>query len=215
MNTHLIGDSHVLMHLNLENDFFKTHHFGACTAYGLLTPKSKTKSLTTMLNFTNKILNRPNNEEKIIFLFGEIDCRVLIYFMHIEYNLSILHATSVCTSRYFGAIEFVYNMGIQVGVHGILPAVLQGNDYKVKHYGDPNTRGSINYTFSKQMEDKCGRFGFPFFDCYQFYELYDDRKAIKPEYLLPDKVHLDPTKTNLSQKFKEWMIQEKFYNETS
>lgn len=202
MNIHLIGDSHTIMYKGLE-PFIKTYHFGACTAYSLLNEHSVTDSFKKLNSFVKE---KNPYDHCIIFGFGEIDCRVLIYYKMIEYDISMNDMIDIVIYRYLAAVNFVKNKGFNVIIHGNVPAVLQKNDYNLKYYGDLETRASISWRFNKFLQFLCVNNRIPYYDMYyELPQLVDDNRACKEEFLLPDHVHVDPQKLDVVEKFKTWI----------
>jgi hypothetical protein len=200
----LLGDSHTIMHKPLHIKMFHSIHCGACTATGLLTLDSKTQSYQTIRNILME--NNPD-EVQLGFLFGEIDCRVLVYFQHIAYNIPMWEIISRICHRYMAAIDFFRGMGgFKIHVHGIIPACQQSNEYGVPHYGDLKTRAEINYHFNQIMQNMCHVYDVPYFDLFDYQELRDSATgATHAEFLLPDLVHIDPTKCRVNSYYSDWM----------
>lgn len=201
---HLIGDSHVIMHAELVSPNFNFIHCGACTAYSLMNPESETKSFYTLKN-----LYASTNPETdmFIFLFGEIDCRTLIYYKHRKHDINLMDIINVVGYRYFSAISYCQDLGFDVAIHGIIPAVQQGNEYKVEFYGDNVIRAEINYEFDKFCHFKATDRKIPYFNCTYIPGMRDDKGMVPKTSLLPDLVHIDPNKVHVSYHFKVWMVE--------
>jgi len=201
---HLIGDSHVLMHAELISPEFDFVHCGACTAYSLMNPESATRSFYTLKN----MYNESHFENDIfIFLFGEIDCRTLIYHKHKKFNIDLMDMINVVVYRYFSAISYCRDIGFRVGVHGIIPAVQQKNEYNVEFYGEDSIRSQINYEFDSRCHTKAINDGVPYFNCTYIPGMRNDQGMVPINSLLPDLVHIDPQKVHTSFHFKTWLAQ--------
>lgn len=198
----LVGDSHVIMHAELKSDLFNWTHCGACTAYGLLSPTAETNSFKTLREMYARL---SSNKNSFIFLFGEIDCRVLIYYKHIENAMPIKDIISIAVYRYIGAVTYCRDLGYQVGIHGIIPAVRQTNEYNVKHYAAESDRASINKEFNELCKTKAKIEDIPYFDCHRVPNLMGEDGLVPQDSLLPDMVHVDPKKVHISYHFKTWM----------
>jgi hypothetical protein len=198
----LIGDSHVLMHAELKSDFFNYTHCGACTAYSLMDPSSKTNSFKIIKGMYQ---HNPPDKNNFVFLFGEIDCRVLIYYKHIEHSIPLGDIVDLAVYRYIAAVMYCRDMGYSVGIHGIIPAVRQGNEYSIKHYADENTRAMISQMFNDVCKIKAKREDIPYYDCWGTPGLFGNDGLIPHDSLLPDKVHVDPAKVHISYGFKVWL----------
>jgi hypothetical protein len=202
MNIHIIGDSHTIMYKSLEPEI-KSIHMGACTAYSLMTEHSFTNSYTTIRKFISGL---DNKKDMIIFLFGEIDCRVLIYFKHIKHNIgSIQDMIDIVAYRYLSALLYVAYLGFNIAVHGPIPAVRQGNDYGLEHYADEKTRAWISTNFNITLKNLCEIIGIPYFNSHSLSYLKGEDGLVPVESMLPDLVHIDPTKVPIVEDFKKWL----------
>ena len=71
---HVMGDSHVGIFLKKKP--FVAHWFGPATAYRLKSPTSTTGSNRRLLRVLRHVVRE---KDKVLLVFGEIDCRVHIY----------------------------------------------------------------------------------------------------------------------------------------
>ena len=206
---HLIGDSHTIMYKDDTYPGFglpdiQTHHFGACTAHGLMSTKSVTQSFSTLARF---MADHDPRKDMIFFGFGEIDCRVLIYHKSIEYNVTVGAMISIVIDRYFMAINLTRNYGYDVAVHGIVPAVLQENEYKIKNYAPLSIRADISERFNDQLALRCGEQRCDFYDFQNHnHSIMSTGKTMIEAFMLPDKVHVDPRKYPVGPSFKSWLF---------
>ena len=198
---YLIGDSHTIMYLGMKPEIYPIH-FGACTAYSLMTEHSYTNSYKTLKEF---LINKNYKEDTIIFGFGEIDCRVLIYFKHIKYNIPIIDMVDIVVYRYMSALDYVEDCGFKVAVHGPIPAVRQGNEYNLEFYADESIRAFISSRFNMRLKDKCSMSAIPYFDCHLLPYLHSGNNLIPTDNLLNDKVHVDPNKVPIQEDFRQWL----------
>jgi hypothetical protein len=199
----LVGDSHVLMHAELkEKGLLNFTHCGACTAYSLMDPSSKTGSFKTLKKI---YADNPPEKNSFVFLFGEIDCRVLIYFKHIEHDISIKDMVDIAIYRYIAAVTYCRDLGYDVAIHGITPAVRQGNEYNIKHYANEFTRAVINHSFNENCKAKAQKENIPYFDCWNVFKLMGLDGLVPQDSLLPDLVHVDPKKVDIAYAFKVWL----------
>jgi hypothetical protein len=201
---HLFGDSHTTMYNKLSSEIDLTIHFlGAATAYGLISDHSLTRSLQQIQEIM-KILDP--GRDLIMFAFGEIDCRMLIYFKHMQDLVDLVEMINIVLIRYFCAISFIRVMGFEVAVHGIIPAVRQKTASNLKFYGDEKTRASISFDFNKKLKERCIEEGIRYFDTYKLpYLLEDDPPLIPISILKSDMMHVDPTIVPIVKDFKEWL----------
>jgi hypothetical protein len=196
------------MHAELASPNFNFIHCGACTAYSLMKPDSLTESFHTL----NQLYRGTDPKyDMYIFLFGEIDCRTLIYHKHKKYQIELSEMINIVVNRYFSAITNCRdNHGFEVAIHGIIPAVQQSNEYNVEFYGDNYIRASINYEFNQRCYDKAIKNRIPYFNCTFIPGVRDEHCMVPKTSLLPDLVHIDPQKVHISNHFKMWMVESGF-----
>lgn len=197
---YLIGDSHVLMHRSLEPEVICSH-FGACTAYGLMNPDSRTGGLKTLQKFLEE-----HNPKEVMMIpaFGEIDCRVLIYMKHIQHNAPLDIMVNIVVDRYFWAIDLILENKFDVAIHIPIPAVWQTNEYKLPHYASEEIRGEISTMFTDALKYKCKKRGIAFYDPWIL--LSPNNGVVNRGHLLPDLVHIDPTRVPIAEDFKKWLV---------
>lgn len=198
---HLIGDSHTIMYLGMKPEIDPIH-FGACTAYSLMCEHSATNSFKTLKEFlSNKSIHR----DTIILGFGEIDCRVLIYYKHIKYNTDLNDMVDIVVYRYLSAIHYIKDLGFRIAVHGPVPAVRQGNEYSLEFYANEQVRVWISKQFNMVLRELCINKGIHYFDAHNLPYLRGNDGLIPKEHLLPDLVHVDPNKVPIVEDFKQWL----------
>jgi hypothetical protein len=198
---HLIGDSHTTMYAELKE--IKSYHLGAATAYGLISDHSITQSFQQTHDLL-KILDQ--ERDLIVFAFGEIDCRILIYFKHMQSSRGLMELIGVVLDRYFSAISLVQEKGFDVAVHGIIPAVRQKTPYYLKYYGADNVRAAISFHFNEELRELCVEKGIKYFDTYKLpYMLSGEVLMIPAEVMKPDMAHVDPSKVPIAEDFKKWL----------
>lgn len=198
----LVGDSHVLMYAGLVSPKFDYIHCGACTAYSLMATNSKTKSFQTLIELFEK--NKPN-ENRFIFLFGEIDCRFMIYYKHIKFCIPLMYVIDIVVYRYFSMIHYCRDLGFDVAIHGIIPAVHQSNEYSVDPYGDNFIRTTISNEFNNRCFNKAIKDNIPYFNCTYFPYIKDSTGMVPINSLSSDLVHIDPNKVPIADNFSIWL----------
>jgi len=199
---YLIGDSHTIMYLGMKPEIDPIH-MGACTAYSLMSEHSFTNSYKIM----KKHLSDWNIfKDTVIFGFGEIDCRVLIYYKHIKYGInSIRDMIDIVAYRYLSTLLYTRNLGFKIAVHGPIPAVRQTNEYKLEFYADDQTRAWISSQFNITLRELCMDNGIHYFDAHSLPYLKGNDGLIPKEHLLPDLVHVDPNKVPIQEDFRQWL----------
>jgi len=207
---YLIGDSHTIMYRGIDPHEIKPVHFGACTAYSLMTEHSITNSFKNIKKYL--LENNIDLSDVLIFGFGEIDCRVLIYYKHKKYDIDLKDMIDIVVYRYLSAIYYLKEkwFGVKVAVHGPIPAVKQRNEYKLEFYADEFTRASINDYFNIKLRYICNKNNIPYFNTYDFLYLKGKDGIIPIESLLPDLVHINSDKVPIKDDFKQWLRECKF-----
>jgi hypothetical protein len=127
-----------------------------------------------------------------------------------EYSMSTSDIIDMAVYRYHAAISFCRDHGYDVGIHGIIPAVRQTNEYGVKHYGDEAVRALINMEFNQKCKRKAEREEIPYFDCFDVPGMMADDGLVPRDSLLPDMVHIDPKKVHIAFHFIVWLKQKGF-----
>lgn len=198
---HLFGDSHTTMYAGLNE--IKKYNFGGATAYGLMSDHSITRSFQQMQEIVKTL---DPGRDLIVFAFGEIDCRILIYFKHMQDSISLLEMIDVVLDRYFSAISYVREKGFEIAVHGIIPAVRQEHPYYLKFYGDEKIRALISFNFNKKLRKRCFEKEIKYFDTYKLpYLLSGEILMIPHSALQSDMAHVNPGAVPISEDFKKWL----------
>jgi len=201
---HLFGDSHTTMYNQLSDEIdFKIHFLGASTAYGLISDHSFTHSFQQIQEI---IKDLDPDRDLIMFAFGEIDCRMLIYFKHMRDSVDLIEVIDLVLDRYFSAISSVKEKGFEMVVHGIIPAVRQETADNLKFYGDEKTRASISFNFNERLKERCLKEGIKYFDTYKLpYLLSGEPPLIPVSVLTPDRMHVNPAVVPIAEDFKKWL----------
>jgi len=198
---YLIGDSHTIMYLGMKPEIDPIH-MGACTAYSLMSEHSQTDSFRTLRNYLD---NWDIHKNTVIFGFGEIDCRVLIYYKHIKHSIELNTMVDITIYRYLSAIYYVKDLGFKVAVHGPIRAIRQENEYNLEYYANEQTRAWITAQFNYGLRESCLNRGIHYFDAHGLPYLIGDDGLVPKEHLLPDLVHVDPNKVPIQEDFRQWL----------
>jgi hypothetical protein len=182
---HVIGDSHTRPFRG--NRWCYIHHLGAATAYNLQNPNSSTKSHQNLWKIIN---NMDKKRDKVIMVFGEIDCRIHIYnqFKKRNEEVSISQLIKNTVEVYGKTLVEIRNNGVSVLVFGIPPASHQKNIYNYPYYAPPDTRVTINKEFNEGLQAFCEKKEIPF---YNIYEKTVDSEGFMSEECAYDEIHLD------------------------
>jgi GDSL-like Lipase/Acylhydrolase family len=159
---HVVGDSHVVPFRGSMP--FLAHHLGAATAYNLNNKSSTTRSHEQLF----KVINKLGKRDLVMLSFGEIDCRIHIYYQHKKSNgkYSVGELIDRTISNYGEVMAQLKERGVNFCVYCISPATQVGNEYKYPFYGTPQIRSQINRMFNERLGTFCETNGYKFIDIY-------------------------------------------------
>lgn len=201
-----IGDSHVsffsgsdkiqpLWPLNSTDEltFFKTFRLGAVLADSLSRYGSAMKGrelLFILLDRKIPVLQlRPIPPgSRVLFCFGEIDCRFHIVKQAEMKSSSIESVASEVADRYSQVLKEVQDVGYEILVWNVIPPTnptVQNPEFP--HYGDYAQRIIATEHFNKRLKSNAERNGFIFIDVYD--KLIDENRNANLEFYM-DQVHL-------------------------
>lgn len=182
---HIIGDSHVLVFKNKR--LFIAHHIGPATMHNLNKETSSTQSNEKLFDVINKI---DTKRDVVMLVFGEIDCRIHIYYQYEKQNkkLTIAELIDRTISNYGYILEKIKLMGIRFCVYGIPALGTQENYYNYPFYGTPQMRSKIYKEFNNRLKIFCRENNYIYIDIYP--KVSDNNGFILKEYMA-DEVHLN------------------------
>lgn len=156
---HVFGDSHAEGFKGLPQ--YTVHTIGRCTAYNLINPESTTQGGVKIKNIISKL----DPKHWLLFIFGEIDCRVHIYqkYMEEEQGKPIQWYINETVNRYLDYVEQYKPRAI---ICTIPPAGYEGNVFKYPFYGSPRIRAYINYVYNKSLKREARKRDIPCVDVY-------------------------------------------------
>jgi len=105
------------------NKRFTTFRIGPCTAYNLCEDSSSTESKRRL----NMAIGLIPVGSKIMFAFGEIDCRLHIWRYLDPNSPSIPDAVEKCVDRYLGVIREIANRGYTCYTWNVVPPIGEEN----------------------------------------------------------------------------------------
>jgi hypothetical protein len=181
---HVIGDSHVVPFRGSMP--FLVHHLGAATAYNLTKKNNTTKSNEQLFKMINKL-----GEKDIVMLsFGEIDCRIHIYYQHKKSNErhSISELINRTISNYGEVMAQLKEREVNFCVYCVSPATNVGNEYKYPFYGTAEIRSQINRMFNEKLRAFCQSKGYKFID---ILDRVADRDGLMLQEYAGDDIHLN------------------------
>jgi hypothetical protein len=181
---HVIGDSHVVPFRGSMP--FLAHHLGAATAYNLTKKNSTTRSNEQLF----KVINKLGEKDIVMLSFGEIDCRIHIYYQHKKSNgkYSIEELIDRTISNYGEVMAQLKQRGVNFCIYCVSPATNVGNEYKYPYYGTAEVRSQINRLFNKKLRAFCQSNGYKFID---IYDRVADRDGLMLKEYAGDDIHLN------------------------
>lgn len=198
---HCIGDSHVSVFSGKNKSVstwpnkkegedilphFRTYKVGPSLAYNLFIPDSTTQGRKTIF----EILKTIKCDEKILFCFGEIDCRAQILKQSQKMNLTIEKVIRECVDRYHLFLKEVKQLGYQLIIWNVVPSTFHNkiSDRSFPVYGSCQERNKITILFNSHLNKICKENNMVFIDI--FYKLVDENLLTKKEYFF-DSIHLN------------------------
>lgn len=180
---HVVGDSHVVPFRGSMP--FLAHHLGAATAYNLNKKSSTTRSNEQLF----KVINKLGKKDLVMLSFGEIDCRIHIYYQHKKSNgkYSIADLIDRTISNYGEVMAQLKARGVSFCVYCVSPATKVENEYKYPFYGTPEVRSQINRTFNEKLRAFCEEKGHVFID---IYDRVSDKEGLMLREYASDDIHL-------------------------
>lgn len=197
---HAIGDSHTLF---LQSEIFEIHHIGPATAFKLNSKKSTTGSNEKIFTILDDLSNKKNI--LILFVFGEIDCRIHINKARVEKKISLKKAILDTTSAYSYFLKTVKKTfpQIEICVLNVLPSGEQANIYKAKNYLKREDQLKVVTEFNKSLKSICRRLSIDFIEI--FGELLDKNNNRKHEYIFDDVHYNVKALSLLTPKIKKFL----------
>jgi hypothetical protein len=180
----VVGDSHT--NVFKSNSLFTVIHIGPATAYNLIKAKSSTGSNEKI----QKIIDTIKKGDIIIPVFGEIDCRIHIYyqFKKNHENCSISELIDNTIYKYGKFLTTLHERGIEICVCGITPVGEEKNIYNYPYYAEPSVQSSIYQEFNTKLKDYCEISGIQFLN---IYPLVSDADGFLITDYTDDNVHLN------------------------
>lgn len=179
----VIGDSHCLL---FQDEIFSIKYIGPATAYNLINKKSTTKSRGKII----EVLSGLNQNSDVMFVFGEIDCRIHIYRIHKSKKIPINKVVSSTVDSY---VQFILEMRTKYPkmnfvICGVFPQGEQGNFYGTDFYADRKVRMNITKVFNFKLEVECGRNNIKYFSIFD--KLIDKREE-RIKKFVHDEIHFN------------------------
>jgi lysophospholipase L1-like esterase len=182
---YVIGDSHTQVFGGSK--LFTVCPIGPATAYNLKTENSLTNSNQKLLDIVKNI-NKFN--DIVILVFGEIDCRIHIYYKYLinDKTISISELIDHTISNYGAVLKQLRDMNIFFCVYGIPAAGFEENIYKYQFYASPERRSKIYKEFNDKLKTFCEKNKYEYINIYPI--VSDENGFLRKEYAADD-VHLN------------------------
>jgi lysophospholipase L1-like esterase len=135
------------------------------------------------------VINKLGKRDLLMLSFGEIDCRIHIYYQYKKSNgkYSIEELIDRTISNYGQVMAQLKEQGVNFCVYCISPATQVGNEYKYPFYGTPQIRSQINRTFNERLRTFCEINGYKFID---IYDKVTDKDGLMLKEYAGDEIHL-------------------------
>lgn len=156
------------------------------TAYGLANEKARSESLLML----RAMLVDVTEDDIILFVLGEIDCRVHIYRQHILTGKSYFDICKEIVFERYGRILLAVRSDndCNVAVLDVPPATAQENVYELDHYASRDERAKIIFLFNWVLGKFCHDNDVPFVELWPY--ITDERGWLKEEYAVWDGAHV-------------------------
>jgi len=157
---HVIGDSHGK--LFRWHRPFVVHHLGAATAHNLAKATSTTSSNRKLFD----IMRGVSRKDIVLLVFGEIDCRIHLYYQYKKGNESrpLGELINDTIASYGTVLEQVRALGIEPVVQGVPPATRVRNEYRYPFYAPPEVHSRISRMFNEKLKALCEGNGYRYID---------------------------------------------------
>lgn len=182
---HVIGDSHAWKCFS-NSEFFIPLTVGPRTAHQLCEHHEEIVSAIQNLK-----------DKKIIFLFGEIDCRVHIVRKHYRTNQSIKNLAKASAARYAGYVKRLRKEGYDIAISCVFPTGSRRSS-GAKFNGADYERSQATMCMNDYLKLFCSTEEIPFLNFYP----YLTNKNKRRRDLISDDVHLNTKVANI---FKEYI----------
>jgi len=176
----VLGDSHsYIMFRNLKYDNIIIKHIGARTAFKLTDHDDLVREAL--------IESDPEKKNRILFVFGEIDCRIhLINKAKGVKGIPFIHSINKTAESYLNYINKLRHEGYNIAVLSVEPSTAEDGLGDIMGIWEDRiiVTESLNYAYERY----CKHFKIPFFDIYSDLVTLDGHRI--PEMIM-DARHLN------------------------
>ena len=195
---HCIGDSHSnffygqdkIVYGHERNDslipYFKVYHLGPSLAYSLSSSGSTVQGREQVFNLLG---NKIPKGSRVLFCFGEIDCRYHILKQSKEKNKDVQAVMETCINRYFKFIKEVKDKGYEVLIWGAIPSAHDSVqvDPELPRIGNCVERNRLTRNFNERLRELAANESIKFVSIFE--QLVDKNSISKQDYYMDD-IHL-------------------------
>lgn len=203
-----IGDSHIGLFSGVDAKqpiwpqetkdilpYFKTYKVGPALAYNLCQENTKTMGREKLF----EILQQIPHGSKVMFCFGEIDCRLhllkqhnkqkrLLQLLFRKERQSLESIVQKCVDRYFSVLKEVENLGFQILVWNAVASTTHNiSDKEWPTYGSCEKRNQVTKLFNDYSKHFCKMNKWKFISIFE--ELIDKNGLTKMDFYR-DAIHL-------------------------
>jgi hypothetical protein len=181
---HVIGDSHGKVFRGQRQ--FIVHHLGAATAHNLVNQNSTTNSNRKLFD----IVERISRKDVVLLVFGEIDCRIHIFYQYKKNNerKAISELIDDTVVNYGEVLGKLRRLGINFIVYGVPPATEVRNEYRYPFYASPEVHCQISGMFNEKLKEFCQKQGYGYID---IHSRFSDEKGFLLKEYAADEIHLN------------------------
>ena len=184
---YVFGDSHAAI---FQHEIFVVQGVGPATAYRLSSEKSSVQAKKKIEEYISRF-PKTKSKEYILFVFGEIDCRLHIYKAHKEKKISITRVVKNTVDAY-GSFLLDFRKQypqFDILIFNVLPTGEQENIYNHRFFAVRETRIRITREMNRELESFCKKHQMVFINIFQ--KLIDKKGNRLKRYML-DEVHFTP-----------------------
>ena len=150
---HIIGDSHAARFEKIGGVII--HYVGPWTAHNLHRHDSQICAVVNKLPINSSFL----------FGFGEIDCRIHIFYQSKIKNILENVLVSNTVEQY---LKYILKFNLPFGVLAVPPQGLQENIYSYQHYATREQRQQITNEFNLALEKACKLYNIGFINIWKY-----------------------------------------------
>ncbi len=165
---------------------FKVYHLGPSLAYSLSSLGSTVQGREQVFSL---IENKIPKGSRVLFCFGEIDCRYHILKQAKEKNKDVQVVMEDCINRYFKFIKEIKAKGYEVFIWGVIPSAHDSVpvDQKLPRFGGCAERNILTRKFNERLKELTAKESIKYISIFE--QLVDENNISKQDYYMDD-IHL-------------------------